>query len=95
MLWPSTAAIVDTMISGSVVATLMIVAPMMNLGIRVTSATHTAPSTNQSPPLTISTTPTMNSRYIKTVSICSSFCPPGHKKSMGAQPIPKKRLHAR
>ena len=94
MPWPSTAAIVDTMISGSVVATLMIVAPIMNLGIRVTSATHTAPSTNQSPPFTISTTPTMNSRYIKAVSICSSFCPPGIKKVWTHSPYPK-RLHAR
>ena len=66
---PSTAAMVETMISGRVVARLMTVAPMMNFGILVTSATHTAPSTNQSPPLTIRTTPTTNKRYIRTVSI--------------------------
>ena len=62
MPWPSMAAMTDTKISGRVVAMLMMVAPMMNLGILVTSATQTAPSTNQSPPFTISTTPSAKRR---------------------------------
>ena len=60
---------VDTITSGRVVARLIIVAPIMNLGMPVTSATQTAPSTNQSPPLTMSTTPTANSRYISRFSM--------------------------
>ena len=48
---PSSAANTDTSISGSVVAKLTTVAPMMNLGMPEASAIHVDASTNQSPPL--------------------------------------------
>ena len=59
---------VDTIISGSVVATLIIVAPIMNFGIFATSAIQTAPSTNQSPPFTMSTMSMTNRKYIRNAS---------------------------
>lgn len=59
---------VDTIISGSVVATLIIVAPITNFGIFVTSAIQTAPSTNQSPPFTMSTMPMTNRKYVRNAS---------------------------
>ncbi len=71
ILCPSTAAIVETMISGSVVAMLITVAPIINFGIFVTSAIHTAPSTNQSPPFTMKKIPTAKRKYIMNVSIVS------------------------
>ena len=77
-------------------ARLTIVAPIRNFGIRVTSATHTAPSTNQSPPFTIRTTPTTNKKYIKKVSMFSSkYFVNWHKKSVHGTTVPyTKRLHA-
>lgn len=59
---PSAAAMTETMISGRVVATETMVAPMRNLGIPEASAIHDAASTNQSPPLTMSPRPTRNNR---------------------------------
>ena len=92
---PSTAAMVDTKISGRVVATLMMVAPMINLGMRVISAAHTAPSTNQSPPFTMSTMPTANSTYIRILPIFFLLhsLATGTKKAHGALSMHKK-LHA-
>ena len=46
-----------------------IVAPIMNFGIFVTSAIQTAPSTNQSPPFTMSTMPMTNRKYIRNASV--------------------------
>ena len=66
---PSAAAIVETMTSGMVVATETMVAPMMNCGIPEAAAIQLAASTNQSPPLTISTIPSRN----KTMVINSSM----------------------
>ena len=57
---PSTAAMTDTIISGSVVARLTIVAPTINFGMPETSAIQLAASTKRSPPLTISTRPITN-----------------------------------
>ena len=57
---PFAAAIDETRSSGSVVAKLTTVAPIMNFGIPVASAIHVAASTKTSPPLTISTRPITN-----------------------------------
>ena len=92
---PSAAAIVDTMISGSVVATETIVAPIRNFGMPDASAIQAAASTNQSPPLMISTNPTRNRKIVsaKLISntpsfsnvgvkgIKKTFCTPRCKKS--------------
>ena len=53
-------AMTDTIISGSVVARLTIVAPTINFGMPETSAIQLAASTKRSPPLTISTRPITN-----------------------------------
>ena len=59
---PASTPVMETVSSGSVVASETMVAPMINRGTPVTSAIHTAPSRNQSPPLTISTSPSINRR---------------------------------
>ena len=61
---PSAAAIVETMISGSVVAMDTTVAPIRNCGRPEASAIHVAASTNQSPPLTINASPSRNSKIV-------------------------------
>ena len=66
---PSMTPVTDTVSSGRVVATLTIVAPIMNLGIPVKFAMKTAESTNQSPPLMMSTRPTTNSKITNPVCI--------------------------
>ena len=59
---PARLAITETIISGSVVARLTMVAPIMKGGMLAARAIQLAESTNQSPPLTTSTMPTANSR---------------------------------
>ena len=61
---PSAAAMVETMISGSVVAMDTTVAPIRNCGRPEASAIHVAASTNQSPPLTINASPSRNSKIV-------------------------------
>ena len=87
---PSAAAIVDTMISGSVVATETIVAPIRNFGMPDASAIQAAASTNQSPPLMISTNPTRNRKIVsaKLISNTPSF------SNVGVKGIKKDLLHA-
>ena len=74
--FPFAVAVMLTIISGNVVAMETMVAPITNLGTPATSAIQLAESTNQSPPLMIKTSPTMNKTYIKTVrNICKPlFC---------------------
>ena len=66
---PLAVAWILTIISGKVVATETIVAPITNFGTPRISAIQLALSTNQSPPLIIRTRPTTNKTYIKTVCI--------------------------
>ena len=58
--FPWRAAIIETSISGMVVARLTIVAPMISLGTPLTSAIQEAASTKKSPPFTIRTIPKRN-----------------------------------
>ncbi|MPM50257.1 hypothetical protein SDC9_96993 [bioreactor metagenome] len=58
---PLSTPVTETVSSGSVVATDTTVAPTIKCGMPEVSAIHTAPSKNQSPPLTISKSPTENS----------------------------------
>ena len=59
---PSAAPIVETKISGRVVAIETIVAPIIKRGTPLTSAIQLDASTNQSPPLTIRTIPTASNK---------------------------------
>jgi hypothetical protein len=70
---PLVDAIVETKNSGSVVARLTIVAPIIKFGIPVTLATHTAASTKMSPPLMIITKPTIKNK--SGIIICKIFSP--------------------
>ena len=71
---PSPAEMQDTRTSGRVVATDTIVAPMINVGIPLTSANQLAASTNQSPPLTTRAMPTI-SRMIQPAIVVASIRP--------------------
>ncbi|UKI21077.1 MAG: hypothetical protein L6V83_05795 [Christensenella sp.] len=71
---PSAAEMLETRISGRVVATLTIVAPMMKVGIPDTSAIQLAASTNQSPPFTTRRIPSARSR-IYPAMLCPSIMP--------------------
>ena len=62
------AAIEETTSSGSVVARLTIVAPMMNFGIPDISAIHVAASTKKSPPFIIIINPNANIEIVKIYS---------------------------
>ena len=64
---PCAPAITDTNSSGSVVATLTIVAPIISFGMPLTSAIQEAASTKKSPPFTIKTIPKIKSnlKYIR------------------------------
>ena len=64
---PDSAAITDTKISGKVVATETMVAPMMNGGIPDADAIHAAASTKRSPPRIMQNSPSANSRNTKNV----------------------------
>ena len=65
-----TAAMTETSSSGRVVARLTIVAPMISLGIPLTSAIQDAASTKKSPPFTMNMMPTRNRKIIHASSIC-------------------------
>ena len=64
---PDSAAITDTKISGKVVATETMVAPMMNGGIPDADAIQAAASTKRSPPRIMQNNPSANSRNTKNV----------------------------
>ena len=68
--WP--AAMAETSISGMVVATDTMVAPMMKVGIFMARAIQLAASTNTSPPLTTRAMPAKNSTYTSMASMISS-----------------------
>ena len=72
---PPSTPVTDTVSSGRVVARLTTVAPIINLGIPVAFAIHTAESTNQSPPLIIRRRPRTNSATTIIVSICPQSSP--------------------
>ena len=63
-LLPENVAMVETKISGKVVAILTIVAPIINFGMLNTSAIQTALSTNTSPPFIIKNRPTRKSKTV-------------------------------
>ena len=66
----SSAAKMETSSSGKVVAKLTTVAPTISFGMPEASAIHDAASTKKSPPLMMSTRPTMSSKTVIAISIC-------------------------
>lgn len=64
-VFPSAAAIQDTIISGIVVARLTMVAPMINVGIFSARAIQLAASTKKSPPFTTRAIPKANKKQAK------------------------------